>query len=148
ARAALRVGAGLVTVASASSALPIYAADTAAVLTAALDEPHDFARLLDDQRRNAVLIGPGNGVSMTTQLRALAALSTGKCCVLDADAITSFADDPRALFGAIRSPCLLTPHEGEFARLFPDIAAQHSGDKLARARAAAHASGASVLLKG
>jgi NAD(P)H-hydrate epimerase len=148
ARAALRVGAGLVTVASAPVALPMYAADLAAVLTAPLERPHDFVRLLADPRRNAVLIGPGNGVSMATQLRALAALSAGKACVLDADAISCFADDPHALFGAIRSSCLLTPHEGEFARLFPAIAAANPGDKLARARAAAKFSGATVLLKG
>ena len=148
ARAALRVGAGLVTVASASSALPIYAADTAAVLTAPLDTPRDFADLLAEPRRNAVLIGPGAGVSLATQQRARAALAAGKACVLDADALTSFADDPAALTGAIRAPCVLTPHEGEFARLFPDIAKAHAADKLARARAAARAAGAVVLLKG
>ncbi|MBI3452067.1 MAG: NAD(P)H-hydrate dehydratase [Rhodospirillales bacterium] len=143
ARGALRVGAGLVTVAAESPAIPIYAMEMAGILTAPIDSPSAFAALLDDKRRNAVLVGPGNGVEMTTQMRTLAALAAGKACVLDADAISVFADDPKQLFRAIRSPVLLTPHEGEFARLF-----KVAGDKLARTRAAARESGATVLLKG
>jgi NAD(P)H-hydrate epimerase len=73
----------------------------------------------------------------------LAALATGRPCVLDADALTVFRDDPDALFDAISGPCLLTPHEGEFARLF-----RCAGDKPTRAREAARSSGATLLLKG
>lgn len=143
ARAALRSGAGLVTIASEPSALPIYAADRASIITAPIADAHAFATLLADERKNAVVLGPGNGVGSTTRMRVLAALGARKACVLDADAITSFADDPSSLFRAIRSPCVLTPHEGEFRRLF-----DAQGDKLTRARQAARASGAVILLKG
>jgi NAD(P)H-hydrate epimerase len=96
-----------------------------------------------DPRLNAFLIGPGAGATATTRAGALAALKLGKACVLDADAITAFADKPSSLFAAIRSPCVLTPHEGEFRRLF-----DAEGGKLARARAAAEKANAVVLLKG
>ncbi|HEX6980494.1 MAG TPA: NAD(P)H-hydrate dehydratase [Alphaproteobacteria bacterium] len=142
-RAAYRMGAGLVTIASDPAAIPIYATDRASFLTAPLPDDTAFAALLADERRNAVLLGPGNGVNLTTRQRVRAALGARKRCVLDADAISVFADEPDDLFRAIRGPCLLTPHEGEFARLF-DV----SGDKLARARAAARRSGAVILLKG
>jgi len=142
-RATLRIGAGLVTVASDPGALPIYAADRASVLTASIADMDAFNTLLADQRKNAVLIGPGAGVDEVTRARTLAALSAHKRCVLDADALTAFADDPSRLFRAIGAPTILTPHEGEFARLF-----RFRGDKLARAQAAAATSGAVVLLKG
>ena len=143
ARCALRAGAGLVTIASPPEALATYAATLEAVMTRAVADDGAFEALLADPRKNAVLAGPGNGVSETTRRRVRAALAAGKACVLDADALTVFEDAPSQLFTAISSPCLLTPHEGEFARLF-DI----QGDKVARSRAAAAESGAAVLLKG
>jgi NAD(P)H-hydrate epimerase len=151
ARAALRAGAGLVTVACPPEALPIYALSTPSAITAPVANEADFAELLADERKNAVLLGPGNGVGSETRARSLAALETGpgtgKAVVVDADALTSFQDRPEALFEAISSASgasVLTPHEGEFRRLFPDL----EGDKLSRARAAAVRSGAVVLLKG
>jgi len=147
ARAALRAGAGLVTVAVPSDeALPVYAAALTAVMTARATDAEGFAALIDDPRRNAVLLGPGNGVSETTRARVLATLAKGKACVLDADALTVFENEPEQLFTAIFSPCLLTPHAGEFARLFG--AAEEEKSKIERVRAAARASGAAVLLKG
>ncbi len=146
ARAALRAGAGLVTVATSREALPVYAAALTAVMTAVADDEAAFAALLADPRRNAVLVGPGCGVTPETRARVLAALREGKACVLDADALTVFENDPEQLFDTISSPCLLTPHEGEFVRLFGALEAE--GGKPARARAAARASGAAVLLKG
>ena len=143
ARAALRAGAGLVTLACPPGALMVYAQALEAVMTRAIAEPHGFDDLLDDARRNAVLIGPGNGVGETTRKRVLAGLAANKACVLDADALTSFEKQPSELFKEISSPCILTPHEGEFSRLF-----DFQGDKLSRARAAAAESGAVVLLKG
>lgn len=154
ARAAARTGAGLVTVAAPSSALPIYALAAHAAVLARLDDAQDFTRLIEDPRRNAVLLGPGAGADTTMRMRVLAALGAGKRCVLDADALTAFADDPGHLCRAVQRGSgdgrnvLLTPHEGEFARLFPDLAKSHAEDKLARARAAAARSGATVLLKG
>ena len=143
ARAALRAGAGLVTVVCPEAALAIHAAQLTAVMVAPFADQAGFARQLEDPRRNAILLGPGAGVGQALCQRVLAALASGRTCVLDADALTSFADRPDQLFAAIAGPCLLTPHEGEFRRLF-DL----KGDKLTRARAAALRSGAVVLLKG
>jgi NAD(P)H-hydrate epimerase len=146
ARAALRVGAGLVTLACPREALSIYALAMPSVITAPLEAAGDVDDLLSDPRKNAVLLGPGNGVTEETRGRVLATLGAGKRTVLDADALTVFEAEPGALFAAIGDAAVLTPHEGEFARLFPDLAS--AGSKLSRARAAAAASGAVVLLKG
>jgi NAD(P)H-hydrate epimerase len=144
ARAARRVGAGMITIASGPEALPIYAADSAGLLTVPVSTADEFAALLDDERKNAVLVGPGAGVNRTTRDMALAALGRGRATVLDADALTVFGDDPEILFAATSgSRCLMTPHEGEFGRIF-----SADGDKLARARRAAATCGAVVLLKG
>ncbi|HYG87555.1 MAG TPA: NAD(P)H-hydrate dehydratase [Azospirillum sp.] len=142
ARAALRVGAGLVTVACPPEAFPIYAVGSPSLIVAPVADDQDFAALLSDARKNVVLLGPGAGIGVHTRARVLEALTAGKACVLDADALTSFAEAPADLFDRLGDRCVLTPHEGEFARLF-DVA----GDKLARARAAARC-GAVVLLKG
>ena len=143
ARAALRAGAGLVTVVCPEAALATHAAQLTAVMVAPFADQAGFTRQLEDPRRTAILLGPGAGVGQALCQRVIAALASGRACVLDADALTSFADRPDQLFGAIAGPCLLTPHEGEFRRLF-DL----EGDKLTRARAAAARSGAVVLLKG
>ncbi|MGE0668909.1 MAG: NAD(P)H-hydrate dehydratase [Sphingomonadales bacterium] len=142
ARAALRAGAGLVTVACPPDAVVAHASQLNAVMTAPFT---DFADILADRRRNAVLVGPGNGVGDGTRDIALMALRAGRSCVVDADAITSFRDAPGDLFGAMGPPCVLTPHDGEFARLFPGLS---EGSKLERTRAAASRAGAVVLFKG
>ncbi|MEE8534799.1 MAG: NAD(P)H-hydrate dehydratase [Kiloniellales bacterium] len=145
ARAALRVGAGLVTLACPRESLPIYARSSPSLIVAPLEKDADFRSLLEDPRKNAVLLGPGNGVGRTTRARVRMALEAGKTVVLDADALTSFQEDrAESLFQALGQACVLTPHEGEFLRLFPDL----TGDKLSRARAAARISGAVVVLKG
>ncbi len=141
ARAALRVGAGLVTVHAPEAAIPVYAAQLTAVMVDALEA---LDEALADRRKNAVLIGPGSGVSEATRSHALRALAAGKRCVLDADALTAFAGGPAPLFAGLHSAdAVLTPHEGEYGRLFA-----HEGDKLSRARAAAAKSGAVTVLKG
>jgi hydroxyethylthiazole kinase-like uncharacterized protein yjeF len=143
ARAAARAGAGLTTIAVAPEALPIYAAALTSIMVRAAATPADLDELLADKRFNALLIGPGAGVDAATRARALAMLATRRAVLLDADAISAFAQDRRTLFAAVDGPCVLTPHDGEFARLF-----DASGDKLARSRAAARASGAVIVLKG
>lgn len=143
ARAALRAGAGLVTVASPPDATAENAAQLTAVMVNEYEGEKGFRETIADPRRNAVCLGPGMGVTPATRAKVLAALKLGKACVLDADALTVFAKSPEALFRAIRSPCILTPHEGEFQRLF-----RAAGGKLARARAAARAANAVVVLKG
>ncbi|MBP6818821.1 MAG: NAD(P)H-hydrate dehydratase [Ferrovibrio sp.] len=137
ARGALRIGAGLCTIASPD---PLHGPPDALMRT------DDFIAALNDPRRNALLLGPGNGTDAETRVAVLAALKTRRACVLDADALSVFADDPAALFAAIQGPAVLTPHDGEFARLFPDIAAETN--KLARARQAAARAKAVLVLKG
>jgi ADP-dependent NAD(P)H-hydrate dehydratase / NAD(P)H-hydrate epimerase len=143
ARGARRVGSGLVTITCAPEVFSVYAGDMPGTLVKPVGDAGAFAEVLSDSRKNAVVIGPGAGVSEETRRRVLAVLWAGKACVLDADALTVFKDDPQSLFDAIGSPCVLTPHDGEFARLFDT-----GGDKVARARAAAKRSGAVILLKG
>jgi ADP-dependent NAD(P)H-hydrate dehydratase / NAD(P)H-hydrate epimerase len=148
ARGALRVGAGLVTVASPRDAVTVNAAQLTAIMVREADDARGLKALLADPRKNAVLIGPGIGVGARTKEMVLAALSSGAALVLDADALTSFAEDPRPLFAAIaarKAPVVFTPHDGEFARLFGDLG---SLPKLDRARQAASRSGAIIALKG
>ena len=143
ARGAIRAGAGLVTVVSPPDAVAENAAQLTAVMVREYDGVRGFRAAIADSRLNALCIGPGAGATSMTRGNVVAALKLGKACVLDADAVTAFADAPEKLFRAIRSPCILTPHEGEFRRLF---AAE--GGKLARARDAARTANAIVLLKG
>lgn len=159
ARGALRAGAGLVTIASPSDAVAVNAAATLAIMVRGVDDAAALSALLSDHRHNAVVLGPGAGVGAKTRDAVMAALTGERAVVLDADALTSFAEDFDALVSAIRaraksgsettSPTILTPHQGEFARLFksqPQVIGQAS--KLESARAAARASGAIVVLKG
>jgi NAD(P)H-hydrate epimerase len=143
ARGAARAGAGLVTVAVPHAALAVYVASLTSVMVSALPRPEDIDRLLADRRISGLLVGPGAGVGAPTRQRARAMLATQKPTVLDADALSSFKDDTAALRHAITGPCVLTPHEREFARLF-----HFAGDKLTRARRAAREMAAVVVLKG
>jgi ADP-dependent NAD(P)H-hydrate dehydratase / NAD(P)H-hydrate epimerase len=148
ARGALRAGAGLVTVASPRNALAVNASQLTAVMVREADGPQGIAGLLADPRKNAFLIGPGHGVGEETKETVLTALKAGPTVLLDADALTSFAEDKETLFKAIKAreaPVVMTPHEGEFVRLFGDVA----GDsKIAKTRTAAVQAGATVVLKG
>jgi len=143
AESALRIGAGLVTLVVPPEALAIYASHLTAVMLQVLNEESDFQTLLGDDRSSAVLAGPGCGVSESTKTRVFEILRSKKPCVLDADALSVFSDNPRELFGGITDACVLTPHDGEYGRLFTG-----KGDRLSRARLAAKVSGSVVLLKG
>jgi hydroxyethylthiazole kinase-like uncharacterized protein yjeF len=153
AHGALRAGAGLVTLASPRSALLVNAAASLAVMVRAVDGAEELLGLLADSRLNAVVLGPGLGVTAHTRELVLAALDGERAIVLDADALTSFADQPDALFAAIATradrPVVLTPHDAEFARLFKDTVQDiEKASKIAATCAAAKESGAIVLLKG
>jgi len=153
ARGALRAGAGLVTLASPRDALAVNATALTAVMVRATDTAIEFAELLTDKRLNACVIGPGAGVGARTRDFVLTALSAQRRLVLDADALTSFAEAPEDLFQPIKAlpdlHVVLTPHEGEFPRLFSDLSNKHPlRSKLERVRAAAERCGAVVLLKG
>jgi hydroxyethylthiazole kinase-like uncharacterized protein yjeF len=150
ARGALRAGAGLVTIATPREALAVNAAASLAVMVRPVDGADELASFLHDRRRNVVLLGPGGGVGQPMRDLVLAALKGERAVVLDADALTSFADEPEALCAAIRTrgkATLMTPHEGEFSRLFKALG-EEAPSKLERARRAAQRSGAVVLLKG
>jgi hydroxyethylthiazole kinase-like uncharacterized protein yjeF len=153
ARGALRVGAGLVTVASPADALSVNAAALTAVMVRPVETALDFSGVLTDPRVNACVIGPGGGIGDRTRDFVMTALSARRALVLDADALTSFAQAPDRLFEAIKSAAhssvILTPHDGEFSRLFSVLSNKHPlRSKLERVRAAAERAAAVVLLKG
>ncbi|NYT57618.1 NAD(P)H-hydrate dehydratase [Alcaligenaceae bacterium] len=143
ATACARVGAGLVSIAAPATVWPVYAASMTSIMVHPMHESGALDDILSDGRINALLLGPGAGVSDQTRRQVLQALATARAVVLDADAISVFGSDPQVLFKAIAGPCVLTPHEGEFNRLF-----SVSGHKLERAIKAAQISGAVVVLKG
>ena len=149
ARGALRAGAGLVTVASPADAIVANASHLTAIMLTRLYEADGLVEILADKRKNAVVLGPALGIGEETAALVGAALGSEAAVVIDADGLTSFAGDPDALFAETMergSPVVLTPHEGEFGRLFPDLADLPS--KLDRARQAAERSGAIMVLKG
>jgi hydroxyethylthiazole kinase-like uncharacterized protein yjeF len=153
ARGALRAGAGLVTIASPREALAVNAAASLAVMVRPVDGALELTEFLADKRRNAVAIGPGGGVGPATREEVRAALASEAAVVLDADALTSFADELAALQDAIGRHSgrgvVLTPHEGEFTIIFKFIATNNEvNSKLEKTRLATRNSGAVVLLKG
>ncbi len=149
ARGALRIGAGLVTVATPPDALAVNAAHLTAIMLLPFEGASGLKAILADRRKNAVLLGPALGVGEQTCALVTAALASGAATVIDADAITSFAGDAAVLAGMIvamdERSVVMTPHEGEFHRIFPDLT---QGSKLERARAAAQLSSAVIVLKG
>ncbi len=147
--AALRAGAGIVTVASPPAAAAIYRGGHAGVTVRDIADDAAFAQAVAEARIGAILLGPGNGVGEETRARVTAALATGKPCVLDADALTSFEEDTDALLTGVAAngKTVLTPHDGEFKRLFGGRLDMAMG-KLELARAAAQAAGGVVLYKG
>jgi len=153
ARGALRAGAGLVTIASPREALAINAAASLAVMVRSVDGAAELRSFLADKRRNAIVLGPGGGVGAAMQEQVLAALASQAAVVLDADALTSFADAPRKLASEIgKRPgqdVVLTPHEGEFSRIFNNISKKTNfNSKLEKTRLAADLCGAVVVHKG
>ncbi len=147
ARGALRAGSGLVSVASPLGAVAVNAAHLTAIMVKPFDGAKGLSALLIDKRFNAVVLGPGVGVGDATQDLVAAALGSSAAVVLDADALTSFADNPPGLFAQLGSRCVLTPHEGEFERLFPDLLAT-APTRLDAALRAAQLARCIVVLKG
>ncbi|MDO6964111.1 NAD(P)H-hydrate dehydratase [Rhizobium alvei] len=149
AAAALRAGAGLVTIAAPTEAMAVNANHMTAIMLREVDDQNDLAQLLEDKRLQTFILGPGFGVGDKARDFALA-LATRRL-VLDADAITSFRDRPEDLFDAFalgETRLILTPHDGEFSRLFPDLAANQALSKVERAQHAARRAHAVVILKG
>jgi ADP-dependent NAD(P)H-hydrate dehydratase / NAD(P)H-hydrate epimerase len=157
ARGALRVGAGLVTVACPPDALAENAARLDAIMLRTLADADALTRIVQDKRLTTLCLGPGLGLGAQTRDLVAVALNSGAGVVLDADALTSFAGDSEALFSQLHDGCVLTPHGGEFARLFPDLAAGLEAapaagapalSKIDATRAAAKTAGCVVLFKG
>jgi hydroxyethylthiazole kinase-like uncharacterized protein yjeF len=153
ARGALRAGAGLVTIASSRDALAVNAAANLAIMVRQADGAAELASLLADRRMNAVVIGPGVGVGPATRELVGAVLAGSRTAVLDADALTSFADAPQRLVEALRArpdgATILTPHEGEFSRFFGKLDHGFQAvSRLKKARLAAERTGAVIVLKG
>ncbi|WP_170782636.1 NAD(P)H-hydrate dehydratase [Ruegeria lacuscaerulensis] len=155
ARGALRIGAGLVTLGVPGSAQMEVAAQVTALMVRRIDGAEGFADALGDERLNALCLGPGMGLERARELVPVV-LQAKRATVLDADALTAFADDPAALLGQLHENCVLTPHGGEFARLFPDITEKLAAtptkgpaySKVDATREAAKRAGCVVLFKG
>ena len=143
ARAAMRVGSGMVTVAVPPHGVNAYVSAMEYAVVLPLLETDPIIDIVKQRKISAILLGPGLGVSDQTRSRVLEVLQCGVPVVLDADAFTSFSNDPEELFESIIGPCIITPHEGEFVRLF-DL----DGPKSERAQQAAHISHSTVVLKG
>jgi hydroxyethylthiazole kinase-like uncharacterized protein yjeF len=154
ATAAARIGAGAVTVLSPAAAMLVNASHLTAIMLAKVDEVADLEKFIEKRKPNAFVLGPGFGVGERARELALAILENGEFggLVLDADGITSFRDAPASLFITAGSghaaPLVLTPHEGEFARLFSGLAEDKTLSKLDKARRAAERSHAVVVYKG
>ncbi|MFH1158551.1 MAG: NAD(P)H-hydrate dehydratase [Pseudomonadota bacterium] len=144
AAAAQKIGAGLVTITSPAKTVPVYSAFRASIMVDACEGIGDMKTLLRDERKNAVLIGPGAGVDRKLRQIVETALSFNKSGVLDADVFSVYRDNPKDLFSKLSPKYVLTPHEGEFKRFFGIM----NGDKLERALKAAKTANAIVLLKG
>jgi hydroxyethylthiazole kinase-like uncharacterized protein yjeF len=151
ARAALRVGAGLVTLVCPDGALAENAARLDAIMLRGVAEIDDLVEILADARITSVCLGPGLGTSEMAIAQLEAVLGAERATVVDADALTVFEDAPDVLFAMVHDQCVLTPHMGEFRRVFPDLAPDAAQGGAARAkavRAAAARAGCTVLLKG
>jgi hydroxyethylthiazole kinase-like uncharacterized protein yjeF len=145
ARGGLRIGAGLVTVLSPPGAVLANAAHLEAVMLTGFGNAGELAEAAGKAR--AAIIGPAAGVGEATRANLVALASTDAALVVDADALTSFRDDPETLFRALGERDVLTPHPGEFGRVFPGLL-EASPERATAAREAARRAGAVVLLKG
>jgi len=146
--AAARVGAGITVIAVPEIAFHIYASQLLSIMVKPYTDDTAFEHLIADARINAYLIGPGAGLNQHTRSNTLRMLDTGKPVVIDADALTVFADQPQALADAITGPCVLTPHAGEFAKLTGTEVASSLSLRISQAQQAAKMLNATLLLKG
>jgi hydroxyethylthiazole kinase-like uncharacterized protein yjeF len=148
AMAGFRAGAGIVTIAAPLEALPVLSATLTAVMVSVIENDQELAVWRDDRRHATYVLGPGFGDF--EKARRFVSLLKDKALVLDADGITAFKEDPEQLFAVFASdaPRILTPHEGEFGRLFPKVAANADMTKIEKAQAAAAASNAVIIYKG
>ena len=145
ARGGLRVGAGVVTLLSPPDALMVNASQLEAIMVRPFANEGEL--VLAAAHASAGVIGPAAGVGLATRANLLGLAGAGAPLVVDADALTAFAGDPQTLFEALDEADVMTPHPGEFERVFPGLL-KGSPERITAARAAARRSGAVVLLKG
>lgn len=143
----LRAGAGLVTLASPPGAILVNAGATTAVMLTRWSGAEETRAVIDERRATAAVMGPAMGVGEETRAAVTAAAQAGIPLVLDADALTSFEGDAASLAGIVSSRDIITPHAGEFSRLFPGLL-EESGNKIDAVANAADQLGCAVLLKG
>lgn len=149
AQAALRIGSGLVTIAAPTDTLHAHAARTDVLMLAPTDSPDQLITLMNDPRLNSICVGPGLDPDETTRELVLTILDHDLSVVLDAGALSAFSDSPQILHDAISkrgNNTVLTPHDGEFNRIFPTL--RSTTNKLEKARLAAEMIGATLILKG
>ena len=147
AEAGLRAGAGLVTMLTPSGAALVNASHLTEVMIRSFKDVEDFLSGLDDIRATAAVLGPAAGKTDALKEIVIAALSRPLPVVLDGDALSVFEDDPDHLLGHLRHHDVITPHAGEFERLFPDLS-DSALNKIEAARAAADKAGCVVVYKG
>ncbi len=140
--AARRAGVGMLVLVSFPDTYQTYAQAEPGMIVKQIENVEGFSKIIEDERVTALLVGPGAGVNEITQHITLAALETGKPCILDADALSVFESNPEDLMQMLHENCVLTPHEGEFARIF-----SVTGSREERIKAAAQTAGCTVLLK-
>lgn len=149
ARTAQRCGAGIVTLAAPQDAQTVYKVSLESVVIRPFRDTAGVREIAEDPRANAFLIGPGAGVAGQLRERVLAILKQGKPTVIDADAISVFEGGPEIFLNAVQGPCVVTPHLGEFHRMFPDLTPNAAGlNKIEAVRSAADRAKAVVVLKG
>lgn len=141
--AAARIGSGVTTLLVPKIAFTVYASALTSIMVKTFDDIESFNQSITNTRITSFLIGPGAGVSDDTRMQSLKLLATSLPVVLDADAITAFQDDVRVLTNYLHANCVLTPHEGEFKRLF-----NLTEDRMLNAQQAAKDCGAVIVLKG
>ena len=147
ARAAQRMGAGLVTIAAPAAAVPIYAESLESVIVRQVDTLFEWQGLVANPKVDVILIGPGLGISDHAVVMIKAALESHKPIVLDADFFTNYANKIDEISHLLGESCVFTPHEGEFSRFFPELD-EKSLDRVAKTRLAAEKTRGIVLLKG
>jgi len=149
AKAAQRSGSGIVTLASPQDAQTVYKVTLESVVIRPFRDTSGLRELAEEPRNNAFLIGPGAGLTGQLRERVIALLKLGKPVVVDADAISVFEGGPDLLIDAVQGPCVLTPHLGEFRRIFPDLSPNAAGpNKTEAALSAAKRANAVIVLKG
>jgi NAD(P)H-hydrate epimerase len=144
ARAARRTGLGLLTLAVPPAAWPIYAADQPGAIVRLAADPSALAAIAGDERISALLVGSGLEPDGATLELVRTCIALSRPTVIDGGGLGALGE--AELLAGDRPDIVLTPHEGEFGRLFPDLVGREN--KVERALLAAQRTGCTIILKG